>query len=120
MPVLQAVKKAFDEMGFSPELEPLNHRYLRSITIIIPCLIFAWKSLVYEISNAQEYMESLYVVSIGTATLLAYVSTVLITKKLYFFLDAIDEIFKKGKQRAFQINLELVHCILNFGKQIRM
>lgn len=97
MLILQEVQKSFDSIGFNPKLEPLNHKILGILCIVVPAVLSLWIFLVHEANSAHEYMDSIYVISTSCGIFLSFTSTILITKKLYFLFKVFDEFINEGK-----------------------
>lgn len=56
-----------------------------------------WIFLIYEADTDQEYMESMYTVSVGSGIFLSFASSTFLTKKLYSFIDGIQENFSESE-----------------------
>lgn len=104
MQILQVVQISFYSIGFSPKLKPLNHRNLSILGISFPGVILELISLICEANGAQEYMESVYIITVCSGVLLAYASTIVVMKKLFSFIEAINEFFNEGWSNLNQIN----------------
>lgn len=76
MQVLQEVQKSFNWMGFNPKLEPFNRRILRILTIVFPAVVLQWMFLMLEANSAQEYLESIYMITACTCTFASFLSTI--------------------------------------------
>lgn len=107
MRTLQEVQTSFDWMGFNPKLKPFNHKIRAILAITIPAVISQWKFLVHDANNAREYMESIYIVSVCSGVFLCFASTIFITKKLFAFINSVDELMNESK---YQISIiQILH-----------
>lgn len=93
----QVVQKSLHSIGFGPTLEPFNRRILSILAVTCLGVISLWIYLFHEADGAEAYMESICLITICTATLLSDASTILITKKLFAFINAHDECFNERK-----------------------
>lgn len=91
MKIFQEVQKSFNWMGFNPKLAPFNPRILSNFVMRFTSLIFLWIFLIYEAETAQEYMESMYVISTGSGIFLSFLSQIFITKRLFSFIKRVNE-----------------------------
>lgn len=97
MSILQEVQKSLKAIGFSPKLEPFNHRISSIFVISFSGVISQWIFLIYEADSGQEYMESIYVATACTGVLLSFSNTILSTKKIFLFINSIDEFINESK-----------------------
>lgn len=93
------VQKGFSSMGLNPKLGPFNHRilWISAVTAIGVLSLFIY--LMCEADSAEEYTESVCVITICAGILLTIACTILITKRLFSFIKAHDEYLNESKPR---------------------
>lgn len=97
MQTLLEVQKAFKSMGLRRNQEPFNQRVLSILVIVFPGLISMWIYLICEADSDNEYMESVYIVTLASGVFLSFATTILITKKLFSFIKSSDEFSNERK-----------------------
>lgn len=97
MRALVVVQKCFDLMGISSKREQLNHITLSVLIIGGLAISLEWMYLILEADSSQEYMESIYVVTASTGIFFSFASTIFIEKKIFSFIDGIDDILIESK-----------------------
>lgn len=99
MQILQEVKKSFYLMGFDPKLKRFEiiRRIKNDLIIMYSTVISQYEFLIQEADGAEEYMESIYVVTLSTGFLLSYTSTILTTEKLFSLFRVYDEFMNTSK-----------------------
>lgn len=100
MQVFQETQKSFKWMGFDSKLKPFNRRISSILVFTFTCVLLLWIFLIYEADTDQEYMESIYCVSVGSGVFLSLASSTFITKKLYSFIDGIQGNFNESEYRT--------------------
>lgn len=95
------VQKGFRSIGFGPNLEPFNPRVLSILTTTFLGVVSLWMFLFYEADSAEQYMESVCVITVCTGTLLSFASTVQDSEKLFSFIKADDEYLNESKLNIF-------------------
>lgn len=93
----QEVQKGLQSIGYGPKLESVNHRFLSILAATSLGIISQWIFLIHEAASAEEYMESIYVITACTSIVLSFANTILIKKKLHSFIKANEEYFMGSK-----------------------
>lgn len=97
MQTLQVVQKSFNSMGFDPKREPFNYITVGILVLGFSGVSIQWIFLLHVADSPQERMESMYVVAGCTGVFLSYTTTIFITKELFSFINAFDELTNKSK-----------------------
>lgn len=98
MKVLRVVQKSFDSIGISSKRESFNQITLAIIFMSVSGISSLFTYFFRKANTAQEYMEFIYFATATTGTLLSGASTVFLTKKkLFSFIDSVDELFNESK-----------------------
>lgn len=97
MKTLQVVRKLSNSMGFSSKLEPFNQLTLTILVVAASGISSQWIFLFHEADNSQQYMESIYVATCCTGVFLSFTSTIFTTKKLFSFINSVDDLFNESK-----------------------
>lgn len=97
MPILKEVEKSFNSIGFDPKLKPFNHKTLSILVILLPGIILQWIFLICVANRAEEYMESIYIVTTSTGVFLSFASTILIREKLFYLIEIDNEFVRESK-----------------------
>lgn len=84
-------------MGFDPQFKPFNRRTSSILALTFTAVLLMWIYLIYEADTDQEYMESMYFVSVCSGIFLSFASSAFFTKKLYSFIDGIQENFNMSE-----------------------
>lgn len=97
MPIFQTVQKTFDSVGLNPKLDPLNRKLLSILITNFMAIILQLIYLLHVADSSQQYLECIYVVTVGSGILLSIASTILIRDKLFLYIDTLDEVFNESK-----------------------
>lgn len=95
METLHEVRKNFESMGLSPKLQPFNRGVLRIFILCFLPNILEWIFLTHVADSSEEYMESMYVVTVTNGIVFSFTNTILTTEKIFPFLENIDEFVNK-------------------------
>lgn len=102
---VQEVQKAFITIGFDPKLKPMNHRVLGVLAIVFPGLTSIWIYLIFEANGAEEYMESIFMVTVCTGIFISFASTILNKTSLFSFIGRVDKVLNESKWNFNKLNV---------------
>lgn len=91
------VQKSFHSIGFGPNLKPFNHQILSIIAVLFLADMSLCMFLFYEADSAEQYLESVCVITTCTGVVLSIASTILISKELFSFIKTHDEYLNERK-----------------------
>lgn len=97
MQILQQVRKCFNAMGFSPELDIFDRNML---TLLVPpslAITLMWLFLFHEADGAQEKVESFHITTVCSCGFVCFISTVLFRKEFFAFFEHFDEFLNESK-----------------------
>lgn len=106
---VQEVQKAFKTIGFDPKLKPMNHRVLGVLAIVFPGLTSIWIYLIFEANGAEEYMESIFMVTVCTGIFISFASTILNKTSLFSFIGRVDKVLNESKWNFNKLNVLKTH-----------
>lgn len=91
MQPFQEVQKSLHSIGFSTKLEPFNRRTLCILALCIPSLILTCIYPIHVADSAQQLIESIYVILVGTGTTLSFMSMMLVREKIFTLIECVEE-----------------------------
>lgn len=104
MQILQETQKKFIWIGLNPQIEPIHGRLWSILGMAFTALLSLWIFLIHEARSAQEYMESVYVVSTCSGIFASFASTVFIRKQFFSFFIRVDEFCNGSKWNLNRLN----------------
>lgn len=107
MQTLLKVQKSFTWIGFDPKLEPFNRRVVQILVITFSAIISLWIYFIRVPDTAQEYMESIFIVSTCTSVFLSFMSAILNMEKLFSFIKGVDEFLTERKLNFDHLILQI-------------
>lgn len=99
MKILQEVQNNLISMGMNPELERFNRRILNILAINFPGVVSLWIFLFHEANSAEEYLESIYIVTASSGIFLSFASTIFVMEELFSFIKNVDDAVNESKIR---------------------
>lgn len=102
MKTLQEIRKSFCSLGFSPELHPFNHMVLRFLCMAFLTGLLLWIFFIHVADSAQEYLETIYLITAYNGIFLSFASTIFIAEKLFIFFNNVDKISNESKRNFVQ------------------
>lgn len=97
MRVLQVVQTNIESLGLSPTLEPFNRQVLGVLTVDVLGDTLLWIFLLHDAESSKEYMTSISYINAFSNIILSRVSTIFVTKKIFSFLDGVNELVNESK-----------------------
>lgn len=97
MKIYQEVQKSFVWIGFDQKLEPFNRKISSILAITFTAVLLQWIFLIHVAETAQQYMESMYIVSTCSGIFLAFASSTFTTKRLFSFIKRVNESVDESK-----------------------
>lgn len=89
--IFQLLQRNFEFLGFSQNLHPFNQRhlilYFEGVMILVSFVLFAF----FVANSVKEFMNSFYLITAASITMIAFTSTVLKTPILCHFFDFIEQ-----------------------------
>lgn len=102
MKILQGVQKSFKSLGLSPKPDRFNRKIFIFSIIYFPVVVSLWIFLVHEANSAEEYLESIYVVTTCSGILISFASTILAKMRLFSFIKKADVNVNESKNRKIE------------------
>lgn len=108
MKIYQTTRTCLALFGFQEDLQPFNKRQK---LIFLPCVFFHTANLVqlFHVANTtQEYMDSIFLTTVGTLITASHISTIGKMKTIFSVINKIEEGINQSKCIIFPLLFFLI------------
>lgn len=96
--LLETTQTNLINLGFIPnQKNPINVQHTRGFIIGLLAIVLHFAFLVYEADTLKQCMDSIFMITVGIAILISFVSTVFKTETLFTVINGLQEIVNKRK-----------------------
>lgn len=106
MKIFESAKMSLASMELDANKRPFHRKQLLKVMHSFLAIVLECLYIVYDANTAREYINSIFMTTIGIIVFIAYLSTIFKTTTIYNFIDHYETIVNESElQKAFEI-----HC----------
>lgn len=117
--LFDVVVETFNKLGINAEQSkkrnPINKRIFVGFVVLFFNALFQWLYVINEAQNFREYIESIYMSSIGTVSFLVLTSTVVKMDLMFRFMEWVNGVLSEiENDKGNAENRHLVHSFVSY------
>lgn len=96
--LFESIQSNMINLGFIPnQKNPFNLQHLRGFIIGLLAIILHFVFFVHVANTIKQYMDSIFMTTVGIAILVSFVSSVLKTKEIFDLINGLEEVINKSE-----------------------
>lgn len=95
--MFETVQKKLNKIGFGANHSPLNKYHIRGVLISMSAIASQFKYVFHEVNSVQEYMLSFFIIIVGIAIFISFLTTIFKITDLYELIYDIQAITTKSE-----------------------